>query len=399
MLLSLFKRRCFRFNHAALAAAAISTISLGMLMTPKIAHAGGYGFTRIADNQGPFHLFEPRFSMNEGGQVAFYALLDTQLEGIYVGDGTTLTTIVEEGGPVGIAGQPCINNLGNVAFPGWTNTGLKTIHLAQKNGALVALYDSSGAFDAFGSQVSLNDSNTVAFTARLDSGMIGVFTGNGQTGSLKTIDTTTTAGYFSPPRINATGVVAYGKATPSSSIGIYVSNAGAITSIAQPTGPFAAVYGSSLESHGFVAFTADLMAGGHGIYVRRASSPTITIANTTGIFSQFDGISINSVGEVAFAPKLDNGHDAVYVYRNGQHIKVIEEGEPLFGSVVSTIQTHTTQMNNKGQVAFMYWLTDGRHGIARATPMLSKVRSPLFDQTYPDWRHLFPWATRCGAKA
>jgi len=58
------------------------------------AEAVSYTFTKIADSTGPFSSFGPP-SVNDRGVVAFWARLDSGLEGMFTGEGTGTTTIAD----------------------------------------------------------------------------------------------------------------------------------------------------------------------------------------------------------------------------------------------------------------------------------------------------------------
>ena len=80
--------------------------------------SGKYTFTNIVDNTGPyasFGFYGP--AINDSGQVAFTATLDTGGWGIFTGDDPTTDTLVHDSGPINPFDQPLsISNSGLVGF-------------------------------------------------------------------------------------------------------------------------------------------------------------------------------------------------------------------------------------------------------------------------------------------
>ena len=56
--------------------------------------------------------------------------------------------------------------------------------------------------------------------------------------------------------------------------------------------------------------------------------------------------------------------------------KVIVVGDTLFGSTFGGLSLSVESLNNTGQIAFWYFLVDGRTGIARADPLVTPVPEP-----------------------
>jgi hypothetical protein len=89
----------------------------------SIHRTDGTTLTQIADSSGPldFELESLRTAINDSGAVAFYSPLDSGAEGIFVGDGGPLTTVVLSGPTtpfytLGLGEHVAINNQGTVAF-------------------------------------------------------------------------------------------------------------------------------------------------------------------------------------------------------------------------------------------------------------------------------------------
>ncbi|MBD2006028.1 MULTISPECIES: PEP-CTERM sorting domain-containing protein [Cyanophyceae] len=127
--------------------------------------------------------------INDQGTVAFKADVyqsDNEsaiASGIFTGNGTRddgeiiTNTIADSNGAFNSFSDPSINNLGTVAFSAVLDTGRSGVFTG--NGTTTTtIADSRGAFNSFFSTPSINDFGTVAFLAGLDAGGSGIFTGN-----------------------------------------------------------------------------------------------------------------------------------------------------------------------------------------------------------------------------
>nr|WP_242022142.1 PEP-CTERM sorting domain-containing protein [Trichocoleus sp. FACHB-90] len=128
--------------------------------------------------------------INDQGTVAFSAdvyqsdsFYDDLSSGIFTGNGTRdngeiiTNTIANSNGAFNRFSDPSINNSGTVAFSAVLDAGLSGVFTG--NGTTTTtIADSSGAFNSFFRTPSINDFGTVAFLAGLDAGGSGIFTGN-----------------------------------------------------------------------------------------------------------------------------------------------------------------------------------------------------------------------------
>ncbi|MBD1931224.1 MULTISPECIES: DUF7453 family protein [Cyanophyceae] len=128
--------------------------------------------------------------INDQGTVAFSAdvyqsdsFYDDLSSGIFTGNGTRdngeiiTNTIADSNGAFNRFSDPSINNSGTVAFSAVLDAGLSGVFTG--NGTTTTtIADSSGAFNSFFGTPSINDFGTVAFLAGLDAGGSGIFTGN-----------------------------------------------------------------------------------------------------------------------------------------------------------------------------------------------------------------------------
>ena len=228
--------------------------------------------------------------------------------------------------------------------------------------------------NAFAGQysVSINAAGTVAFWALPDSGPSGVFFGNGATTTPLFINSASLSvpGNFS---LNEAGTLAF---TSGNGTGVFTANSGVVTMIAGSSGPLN-YFGTTpaINNAGTVALIAGvggIDGGSYGIY-RGDGGPLTTIADRSGPFSSFSSFSsgnpsINDSGTVAFIAGLDAGGAGIFIGDGTATSEVIGIGDALFDSTIATFGISPTSLNDSGQVAFYYRLTNGTTGIAIATP-------------------------------
>ena len=275
--------------------------------------------------------------LNNAGQVAFYGYLDTggsisDDEGIYVGDGKSLTQIARAGNIVPSSGghlfstfsTPAINSHGQVAF---NASEVSSSGYGAGNGIFVG--------DAASVQ-SIVYSERSAPTA--SGGRNGTFDGS-----------------FSAPVFNDAGQVAF-------QAGIHYTN-----------------YGSRSYNGIFRAATTP----GSLIAIARDDQ---TAPDGNGVFHRYETFAMNSAGQVAIVEYLSQtsggyGVDdkAIYLYDDTLGlIRVARRGEHLLGSIITDLSlagswryasykmngAMRTGLNDLGQVAYSFTLADGRSGVA-----------------------------------
>lgn len=375
--------------------------------------AGQYRFTKIADTSERFRGFGG-FSINDGGTVAFFGSLGPRGDGvsavgIFTSSGGSVTTITDNvNGPFNhfyYASEPSINNAGTVAFLADVNEDSQGIFTS--NGEKInKIADINGPYRYFPIAPRINNAGAVAFFADLDTGPSGIVSvKDGQTtiialaigeGGLQSIG--------DPESMNDDGTVVFLANDSVGSRQIFKSNGGLPTSITatlfglQPVNPFSSqsLKSASINNAGTVAFKADLLRGGPGIFIG-TGGPITSIADTTGPFSSFgDFPSINDNGEVAFLASARGLGLGIFLGPEPVSDRVIMAGDHLDGSTVTGISVHQDFLNNNGQLAFLATLADGRQGIFRADPDLLVPEPSMLTLTLP----MVYWATgRRGRRA
>jgi len=308
-----------------------------------------------SDPKSPFSQFETP-PINNSGTLAFPAFLKTGGSGIFVAssDGSVKTLYDTNSGP--------FSGFGSVPF---------------------------------GTLTGINDGGRVAFEADLKAGGSGIFTG--VIGSPPTIiaavPATSPAG-FKPfiafPSINNSGTVSFLAVGLTGGPALYTGNGGPLNTNADtnPTSPFNAFYGNAINNLGTVAFSAGLKDNSKGIFTSNDGQLN-EIVDTSGPFKQFNfpsqpnsTLSINDEGMVAFTAELDAGGMGIFTGPESVADRVIGTGDLLDDSTVTNLILSSRALNNSGQVVFVATLTDAngttREAVFRAEPVPDPSNVALF---------------------
>ena len=339
------------------------------------ALAGSYGFTNVADSRQfqDFGWYPP--GLNDTGTAVFRgALLAPRRSGIFTGSGGAVTTVVDDT-PSSLyqefGARPWINNRGDIAFHATFRNHGAGIFLAH-SGSVTTLVDTWSSTSFFYNvtldEPSLNNSGAVAFhAANENTHLSAIF--RVHNGSVTTI---ADWGDWPPPGLASSGEVAF--AGP----GIYRGSGGDVITVAEcSNGGFSYLYAPSISDSGRVIFCgwsgdAPPFDQVHGIY----DGPDLVanrVVDTSGPFRSFEQPFINGVGQIAFAGMLDAGGKGLFTGTDPVADRVILTGDELFGATLTDFSFYRG-FNNNGQVAFVYQLSDGRTGIAIATPVAPPPR-------------------------
>ena len=344
-----------------------------LLVWPLSAAAVEYTFTKIVDSSGDFigQAFGPP-ALNNGGTAAFSAGSPFFThKGMFTGSGGPLTTILELNSSLFNVAVPSINDNGTVAFVGRFGFAGDDAILTGSGGPITTIVDTSGPFSGL-SFPSINNNDTVAFTAHHDTLGARVLTSSG--GSITTI--VDESGDFSEiggfPGINNFGTVAFVAARLGLGGGVFASSGGDPITIADTSGALATIFTGklSINDKGTVAFVGGLGFGNDAIGTG-SGGPPIIIADTLGPFQNFDlnSVSINIANTVVFRASLDAGGSGIYTGPDPVADKVIQTGDPIFGSTVIFVNFLSGGLNDNGQIAFAVSLADGTHAVFRADPV------------------------------
>ena len=340
-----------------------------MLATPAAAQTR-YTFTRIADSTLFGELREP-VALNDAGQVSFVTTLPSGVAGVFVGSGGAVTTVADNSGDFATFGFPGINGRGQVTFYG--NKIVRSGFYSGPDGA-TPLIENHGAVEAFVGDIYSSPSG--AFSAshailRLPGFQQEIFVSNGGRPT-RVADTSGLFGLLDlDPRVNAFGKVVFHGTRRDGSDGIFAGRGGALTTIAETSDTFAVFLDSpAINDRGQVLFQAFLSDGTHGLFLS-SHEEISTVLNSTGAFFDFGRApAINDRGQIAFEGMAG---DLVGIFTGGDPVadRVIAVDDPLDGSTVSSFGglAFDSALNNRGQLAFIVTLKDGRTGIYRADPI------------------------------
>lgn len=123
---------------------------------------------------GPITSLDISPSINQKNEVAFNAGLDAGGQGIFVGDGQTVTEVANSQGEFDLFSYPDLNDEGTTAFLVQRDDGSRGIY-TNGYGETKLLIDDSEIFSSLNSEPALNNNGEVAFYAELDDGGAGIY--------------------------------------------------------------------------------------------------------------------------------------------------------------------------------------------------------------------------------
>jgi hypothetical protein len=354
------------------------------LLAAGEAKAVSFTFTKIAQSSSSFGDVGGG-PINDSGTVAF-----VRGGGLFTSNGNSLTTIVSPDPSVfsGFNGL-AINNSGTVAFGAFPLFPSRDSIFIGNGSYLTRIAEVGSFFYAFGFPPSINDSGTVAFGAYYDNGFTDTAIFTSSNGAITTIaDTSGPFRFFDQPypQINNSGTVAIQATLDDENQGIFLSKDGSFTTVADTSGFLAGGFTNlGINNNDTVIFEAGLDNGFEGLFTSDRGLIT-TIADTSGPFSRFlNNPAINDNGEIVFSAYLDglpqnvNSH-GIFLGPDPVADKVIAVGDSLFGSTVTNLFLSSDGLNNSGQIAFLADLTDSNSNttrfVLRADPVTQSVPEP-----------------------
>jgi hypothetical protein len=305
--------------------------------------------------------------------VVFVSTLPTGVSGVFVGSGGPVTTVADTTRVFSFFGFPGINGRGDATYFG-NKVGHSGFY-AGTDGAIVLIED-RGAVVAFVGDIYSSPSGAFstghAFLRlpRLPQEIV-VGTGGRAT---RIADT---SGLFADldrdPRVNASGTVAFHGTRRDRSQGIFVGEGGAVTTIADTSGPYVFFSDSpAINDRGHVLFQAILADfTTSGLFLARDGTVT-RMLDSTGAFASFGSApALNAHGQIAFQGTTPSGLVGIFTGGDPVADRVIAFDDPLDGSTVSAFPplAFDSALNNRGQLAFIVTLADGRTAVYRADPV------------------------------
>jgi hypothetical protein len=316
------------------------------------------------------------YAINDLGSVAFVAELNGQ-NGIFVGDGGAVSTVVDSGDGFTNFSFVDINSAGTVVFNDGAAPGIYT----KSGGVITPLITEASSLAQIGFSVGgagfflnplINEAGVVAFIAQSSVGQKGLFTIDG--GVTTTIAETPTFSDIFRASLNNNGEVSFFALSGLAPDGdaIFVSDGvGLPAALPDPLG-FGTVETGVINDDGTVAFDVlflnELGDAVQGIFTQNGAQLDLVVDSSSG-FSSFQRPAINNQGNLVFAATPDIGLSAIFAGPDPVADRVIGIGDLLFGSTITSINfTQETGLNNQGQFAFTASFDDGSSGIFRADP-------------------------------
>jgi hypothetical protein len=352
-----------------------AAIALVYCAWPGTAAAVSYSFRNIVDQTGAFTNFGGAPVINDAGDVAFEATLDDGTVGIFSGPDPGTDTIADDSGvfdtPIDL---PSINAEGTVAFRAWLDPddehifGLRGIFNGDDPDFDTVADEDDPLFAAGLNSPSIADDGTVAFDAIDNFGNFAVYTVT-SAGTRTTVadNAGPLTGTIFAASINDSGTTVAFYADFGTGGGIFTGDDLPDDLVADSSGPYFQFDIPAVNDADTVIFRATLDSGGSGIF-SGPSSTADRIVGTGGPYAGFSAYSINDEGMVVFAAELDAGGLGIFTGTDPVAHKVIRTDDPLFGSTVSFVALSRENLNDNGEVAFLYELANGRSGVAIAAP-------------------------------
>jgi hypothetical protein len=350
-----------------------------------------FTFVNVADNTQGFSGFLKFPTINNSGTAAFVAVDKDRKQGVFTWhDGQIATIVSESDGRVASFGDDvAINVAGVVAYDAnvtgvlndraiFTSDGLSTKTIVDTN--------EQGLIGRFLGSPSINDAGTVAFFAERQNRSQVVFAGDGE--SLAVLADTSNSNFssFGDAAINNSGKVVFLGFLKDFSPGVFITDAlkdltnsnddaaPVTTAVADPSSPAFSDPGVSFEdpvinARGIVADVAFLSNGNLAVFTGNSRGLALRTDPSSSLFTNSEHPSLNNRGAVAFSVDESSGARGMFVELTGgaTPIPVLQTGDPLFGSTVSTVSVGRFALSDSLRLVFEYELQDGRSGIAVAS--------------------------------
>ena len=339
-----------------------------------------YTFRKVADNApgSPFQAtvfspFQSHFAINDDGAVAFSA---TQVSGLTAaflaspsGELTRLFAQQGQTAPPRVLG---LNNRGQVLFFEGTRLAMWT------TGRVTTVYSqSSNVVNLF--FASLNDEGTVALstTTRIltvdDAGTQREIVGENEVTRANLL----VPPFLAAPTINNAGEVAFVTAGLAQCDGCVYKKSGSRLLTVSPSRTVTSP--AMINNRGDVAF----LSPRPGIFAGDGGPARLVVDLAARELNFIDTFpSFNDQGQVAFQASitLAGGSRGIFAGGNPTQDRVIRVNDPLFGSTVTALETLPLQsgkrVNNRGEIVFLYTLSNGLSGVAVASPSPSTPQRP-----------------------
>jgi hypothetical protein len=151
--------------------------------------------------------------------------------------------------------------------------------------------------------------------------------------------------------------------------GIFAGPGGATLIVGTNSDVFSQFGNPAINNAGTVAVFGGLQDGIQAIFTGNGGPVTARTDLDNPPFIEFEHPSINNAGEVTFFAIDGDGVGGIFVELTGRAAPaaVIQTGDSLFGSTVTSLDMGRFGFNDSDQLAFEFTLADGRTGVALAS--------------------------------
>ena len=341
------------------------------------AAAQAVTFTSVASGSGVESMFGIP-SINNSGTVAYVRWFPpsgtppAQTRGVYITGigGATTPAFETRESPISF-GQVSINDAGAVSFVQYQSSP-RRLYVVDAAGPRV-IVDSdqpTSPVEALFEWPLIDSSGRVVYQAQLDDGRVGIFDGPDPVADRIT-DDAAPSGFPGLADVRRDGTVLFRGVTPQSRIAMYADHAGQQSHLFDFPEQFNNPHGYRENAPGQFVFNAFFKPDPSQTMFDRALftglDPTADrFVDTLGPFKDVVWSDINDAGTIAFTAELDAGGEGIFVGPDPVLHKVIMTGDPLFGSTVTDVHFHPGGLNDQNQLSFGYELANGVRGVAIA---------------------------------
>jgi hypothetical protein len=325
--------------------------------------------------------------LNASGQVAFFADLTGGSSGIFAGNPGSMQAVARQGGPAPGGGtyfgffnssSLVVNASGQVAFDAWVNSSTTQCIFMGTAGSVQAVAKTGNAAPAGGNydqlfRPAINAAGQVAFFSTLAAGSSngGIFVGVPgalQTAALRGAASPAGGTYFSlgEPVINRSGKVSFWASLTggSSTSGIFVGAAGAITAVALQGQPAPAGGGATFGDFD-PGPPGGLNALGQVVFSGSLTGTGVTSANNQGLYVASPGGGVVKVVRTGDQIDVGNGSGMHTVSGFSFNISGGEYGRP-------------NALSDTGVLVYRLDFTDGTQGVFTSVIPVPEPSSALF---------------------
>ena len=351
-----------------------------------------FTFVNVADSSQGSSGLSKFPAINDAGAVAFVGTGSDKKQGVFRWQEGEITTIASESHDLltSFGDDVVINAAGVVGYDANVIGGVNERVIRTSDGiSTKTIVDTNeqGLIGRFLGAPSINAAGTVAFFAERQNRSLAVFRGNGESLAVLADTANSNFGSFGDAGINNSGEVVFLGFLKDFSPGVFVVRAvsdqtnsvgGAaaltITAVADPSSVAFSDPGVSFEdpvinARGVVADVAFLSNGNLAVFTGNSRGLALRTDPNSPLFTNSEHPSINNSGAVAFSADEASGARGMFVELSGgaSPLAVLQTGDPLFGSIVTSVSVGRFALSDSLRLVFEYELQDGRSGIAVAS--------------------------------